>query len=291
VNANVTLSLTHNSSTRLSFYVSVYAVYQTEPDFKSDVGPENVRADHFETSDIFSVTYHWLPQFATITSYTFRRIKYDESSIGAFQDRVQNTLGEVFQFSRSSRTNLVGEYRFEMISYDTAPSSSVTHFVLAGFEHKLTEHLTLNARGGETFRSYDIGMDTVDPYFEGSLRFGSPGRSLNWTASYGTEEPNVPGALARTTFRTGVELTYGLSARISSTAAVYYHHDENEGLISPGTGSGGSQDSFDLTLGLRYTINQHFALHIDYSRSSVGSLGSTPGYSRNRYFAGLSFTF
>jgi hypothetical protein len=42
VNGNVTMSLTHNFSTRLSFYASVFAAYQTEPNFRSNVGPENV---------------------------------------------------------------------------------------------------------------------------------------------------------------------------------------------------------------------------------------------------------
>jgi len=41
---NVTLSLTHNFSKRLSFRADVYAAYQTEPNFQSNVGPENVRA-------------------------------------------------------------------------------------------------------------------------------------------------------------------------------------------------------------------------------------------------------
>ena len=82
-NGNVTLSLTHNFSTRLSFYASVYAAYETEPDFKSDVGPENVRADHFDTIDIFAVTYQWLPRFSTVTNFTFQRVKYADASIGA----------------------------------------------------------------------------------------------------------------------------------------------------------------------------------------------------------------
>ena len=287
-NGNVTLSLTHNSSTRLSFYASVYAAYQKEPNFRSDVGPENVRAAHFDTVDIFSVTYHWLLRFTTVTSYTFQRIKYDQSSIGMFQDRVQNTLGEQFQFSLTSRTNLVADYRFEMINYDTASSNnSVTHYVLAGVDHHLTEHLIFYVRGGESFRSLENDGNSVNPYFESSLNYASSNHSLNWTTSYGFEAPNAADVSTRKTLRTGLTLTYDLSSRISSTAAVYYHHDENEG----GTGSVGTQDSFDLTLGLRYTINKHFALHVDYNHTMQGSLGSTPGYSRNRYFGGLTYTY
>ena len=78
------------------------------------------------------------------------------------------------------------------------------------------------------------------------------------------------------TLRTGLAFSYKLSSRISATAAVYYNQADNQGMISSATGSVGSQDSFDLSLGLRYTINQHFAVHLDYSHSSVTSPGSTP---------------
>src|SRR6266516_4594386 len=147
---NLTLSLTHNFSTRLSFYASVYAAYQTEPNFQSNVGPENVRAPHFDTRYILSLTYHWLPRFAMVTSYTFDRVLYAQSSsVGTSSNRTQQTLGEQFQFSLTRRTNLVGEYRFETINYDTAPIDSTTHLILAGIDHNLTEHLILHARAGE----------------------------------------------------------------------------------------------------------------------------------------------
>ena len=71
------------------------------------------------------------------------------------QNRIQNTFGEAFQFSLTSRTVLVGEYRFETIDYDTAPIDSTTHFVLAGVNHNLTEHLIVHVRGGESFRSLE----------------------------------------------------------------------------------------------------------------------------------------
>src|SRR5437016_11983213 len=118
------MSLTHKFSTRLSFYASVFAAYQTAPNFRSNVGPENVVSDHFYTTDIFSLTYHWFPRFSMITSYTFNRVKYAQTSIGNSQDRVDKTLVEQFQFSLTSRTHLAGEYSFETISYDTAPTDS-----------------------------------------------------------------------------------------------------------------------------------------------------------------------
>jgi len=287
VDGNVTMSLTHNFSTRLSFYASVFAAYQTAPNFQSNVGPENVVSDHFYTSDIFSLTYHWSTRFSMITSYTFNRVKYAQASIGDSQDRVENTLGEEFRFSLTSRTDLVGEYRLDMINYDTAPTDSTTHYLLAGFNHHLTEHLIVHVRAGESFRSLENDGDTANPYFESSLGYVSSNHSLNWTTSYEFEAPSAVGATTTKTWRTGLTLNYDLTSRLSSTTGVYYHHDENAGTTS----STGSQDSFDLTASIRYFINKHLTLHLDYNHTTLGSLGSTPGYSRNSYLGGLTYTY
>jgi hypothetical protein len=290
-NGNVTLSLTHNFSTRLSFYASVYAAYETEPDFKSDVGPENVRADHFNTNDIFSVTYRWLPRFSTVTSYTFQRVKYADATLGAEQDRMDNTFGETVQFSLTRRTNLVGDYRYQITDYDTAPNDSTTHYLLGGIDHHLTEHLVVRASGGPSFQSLKDNGDSMSPHFEGSLDYTRSNHSLHWTTSFGFEAPTEPNASSRTTFRTGLVLTYNLTSRLSSTTGVYYHHDENQASTSSGTSSAGSQDALDLLVGLNYTINKRLALHANYNYTSQSSLGGSPGYSRNSYSAGLTYTY
>ena len=50
---NVTLSLTHNFSSRFSFYANVYGSYQSQPNFQSNVGPENVVSPFFDTLRYF----------------------------------------------------------------------------------------------------------------------------------------------------------------------------------------------------------------------------------------------
>lgn len=283
VDGNVTMSLTHNFSTRLSFYSSVFAAYQSQPNFQSNVGPENVISDHFYTNDIFSLTYYWSTRFSMITSYTFNLVKYAQASVGESQDRVDNTLSEELQFSLTSRTKLIGEYRYEWINYATAPLNSTSHFILAGVNHNLTEHLIVHARAGESFRSLENDGSSASPYFEGVVDYVSSNHSLSWNSSYGFESPTAAGVTTTKTFRTGLILTYDLTSRLRSTASVYYHHDQNEGT--------GSQDSFDLTLGLRYTINKHFNLGLNYNHTTLGSLGPTPGYSDNRWFGGVTYTY
>jgi hypothetical protein len=283
---NITFGLTHNFSSRLSFYTSLYGTYQNEPNFKSDIGPENVRAAFFETDDILSATYHWLPRLAFVTTYEFRRIKYDNQSIGSFQDRMEQTIGERLQFRLTSRTNLNAEYRLESINYDTAATDSSTHYLLAGIDHHLTEHLIVSLTGGESFRSLENAGSIASPYFQSSVDYVSSNHSLSWLTSYSLETPNQQEVSIRKTWRTGLNLTYNVTSRLLSTAAVFFHHDENQG----GTSSG-PQDTLDITVGLRYMITRGLILHVDYSHSSETSFGSMPAYSRNSYSAGLSYTY
>ena len=280
---SVTASLTHNFTTRLSFRADIYAAYQTEPNFQSNVGPTNVRAPHFDTNDIFSLTYHWLPRLSSVTSYTFERIKYESSSVstsavGVGQDRFQNTLAESLQFSLTRRTSLTGEYRFEVINYDTATSRDATiHFALAGLDHHLTEHLSINVLAGPSFRFFKNDGNTINPYAEVKVDYEGGNHSLSWITTYGVEQPSQTLAAGATTLRTGLILTYDLTSRIKLTAAMYYHNEENQagkaGTVV--TTSTGSQDALHFNLGLKYTINKHFALHADYEYTNQGASGGT----------------
>jgi hypothetical protein len=291
---SVTFALAHRFSTRLSFRADIYGAYQTEPNFQSNVGPENVRAPHFEINNIFSLTYHWLPRLSTVTSYTFQRIKYEQSSssttaVAIAQDRFQNTLAESLQFSLTRRTTLIGEYRYLIVDYDTAPRDSTTHFALAGFDHHLTEHLTINVLGGPSFRSFKDDGDTINPYVEANVHYEGSRHSLNWITTYGVEQATSGTASGTTTFRTGLRATYGLTSRINSNVGLYYNHSDNQG--PSGTSSAAAQDALQFRVGLNCRINKHFATHIDYEYSAQNSSGGTSGYSRNRVFGGLTYNY
>jgi hypothetical protein len=302
---NLTAALTHNFTTRLSFRADIYGAYQTEPNFQSNIGPTNVRAPHFDTTDIFSLTYHWLPRLSTITSYTFERVKYESSSlstsaIGVGQDRFQNTLAESLQFSLTSRTSLTGEYRYEVIDYDTAPRDATIHFALVGVDHHLTEHLTIDLLGGPSFRFFKNDGNSINPYAQVKIDYQGGNHSLTWITTYGVEQPSQTLAAGATTLRTGLNLAYDLTSRINLRAGAYYYHEDNQAgttgtAVTTSTGSQ-PQDSLHFNLRLRYTINKHFALHADYeytNQSSSGgtSSGGTSGYSRNRYFAGVTYRY
>jgi hypothetical protein len=310
VNTFLDLSLTHYFSPRVTVATSISASYKTEPDFSSNVGVENVRANYFYTVDSASLEYHWTPLVSTLTSEQFDRVQYESSSIATSINRIENTLGEEFRLSYHPDIILIANYRFEIVDYDSAPLDSTTHFALVGIQKEFNPQLKAVVRGGVTFRSYKDDGNRTDPYAEGSLVYtGAHNSTLTWNFRYGVEEPNSSGTaptsstiLSRTTFRTGLELAYALSARVRATLNAYYHHDDNQGLISTGTVSSGfnstgivssgfSGDSFDVSLGVHYALRRYFTLGLDYEHLEAASGQSAQNYSRNRYSAGLTFTY
>ena len=291
VDAFVDLSVVHDVSARLKLTATVDATYRTEPDFSSDVGPNSRQGNYFDTSDSVSAAYNWTMRFSTVTSDKFRAVDYPNSSVGATTNRIDNTFGQQFRFNLlSATTAFVGEYRFEAIDYQSfSVRNSTTHYALAGIDDDFNPELKLTVRGGATFRSYTDDGSRIDPHFESSLTYaGAHNSTLSWTTSYGLEEPNASSLLSRTTFRTGLEFKYDLTARISSTFSGYYHHDQDEGLAGV---AGFSEDAFDLSLDCRYAINRRFAFDLGIEHSEIDSGVAARDYSRNRYFTGLTFTY
>ena len=291
-NAYLDLSVSHKATARLSLGALLHVTYQVEPDFNYNIGSNRRSGNYFYTQDKFSVTYIWTPRFSTLTSYTPGIVKYDNSSVGVFADRFENTFGNEFRFLLVPDTTIVAEYRYEVINYDSAPLDSNTHFVLAGFDHNFNARLALSLRGGVELRTGDVSGDQTNPYFESTLAYTSGRNSINFTTRYSIEEPDVFNYAARNTFRTGLQVKYNLITRLSSTVSAYYQHSDYQhssfgGPLNPEF----TEDSLDFGIGLRYAITRNLGVAIGYNYTNISSGMSTREYSRNRYSAGVSFSF
>ena len=291
-NIYVSLALTHKASPRLTFTLSAYATYQSQPDFTQALGLNRRSGEFFYTLNKLTVAYLWTPKFSTATSYTLGAVQYNDSSVGVFEDRVENTIGNEFRFLVLPTTSLVAEYRFQIVSYSDADRDSWTHFVLGGVDHSFSPRFNVSVRGGAEFRDYDSDGNTSSPYFEGTLNYALGKRtSLSWTSRYGIEESDVALNRSRKTFRTGGRIKHDFTARISATLAAYYQHDEYDGISTPLVFSPAfSETSFDIALALRYAITRCFALEAGYNHTEVTSDDIFREYSRNRYWFGANFT-
>lgn len=292
-NAYLSFSLAHKASARLTLSAVAYAAYQEEPDFTLALGLNRRSGNYFYTRDKFTVAYLWTPRFSTATSYTIGAVRYDSNAIALFEDRIENTFGNEFRFLLVPTTTVVGEYRFEIVSYDNINRDSTTHFALAGFDHNFSSRLDISFRGGAEFRDYDNFGNRTDPYFEATANYAlGKETSVAWTNRYAIEEPDVLLNPSRTAFRTGLRAKHNFSTRITGLLGAYYEHDEYDPINSPPiVSSGFNEDTFDIAITLRYALNRYFGIEGGYTHTEVFSDVFLREYSRNRYFAGLNLTF
>lgn len=292
INATVSLSLKHKASARLTLSTIDYITYQTEPDFTLAQGLNRRGGNYFYTNDKFTADYLWAPRFSTATSYTLVALKYDDSAVGVFSDRVENTFGNEFRFLVWPTTSLVAEYRFQFVIYDNdIGRDSTTHFALAGVDHAFTTRLTASLRGGAEFRTYDqFNGDRTSPYFEGTLNYAvAKQTNISWSNRYSIEESDVPVNPNRKTFRTGLSAKHDFTPRITGNLGVYYEHDDYQGanIFNPEF----TEESIDLAISARYGITRYFGVEAGYNHTEVTSDLAFREYSRNRYWAGLNVIF
>ena len=304
LNFHLGFSITHKATPRLTLAATLHASYLSQPDFTSfnntflTVGRQS--QDFFFTSNRFAVGYAWTPRFSTVTSYTLNYLNYDDELISFFEDRFEHTIGNEFRFLVLPTTTVVAEHRFGIVDYvDATDRYSTSHFLLGGVDHSFSPRFNASFRAGVEFRNYDEDSDPffgsrdndrTAPYFEGTLNYAlAQGTSISWTSRYSLEQPDVPEAFSRQTFRTALSVRHNFTARIVGGLHLAYQHDDNDGTIFV---SGFDEDAFDLALSVRYAINRNWAIDAGYHHTQVISDEALfREFSRNRYYVGASFTF
>lgn len=304
VNASIGFSITHRATPRLTLSAALYAAYQSQPDYavftRGTVGLGRQNQDYFFTGNKFSLGYAWAPRFSTATSYTINYLDYDDEFISQFEDRFEHTIGNEFRFLIAPVTTLVAEYRFGIVDYTEddnqfATRDSTSHFLLAGIDHSFNPRFNASVRAGVEFRQYDEEQvngaeDRTRPYAEATLNYALGQRtSVSLFNRYALEQPDVPEAFSRTTYRSALGIKHNFTSRIVAGLNFAYQHDDNDGsfLIE-----GFDEDAFDISLGVRYAINRNWAIDAGYQHTEVISDESLfREFSRNRYYIGATFSF
>jgi Putative beta-barrel porin 2 len=294
ISNHLSLSIIHKATPRLTLNAALYLTYQSEPDFSVAQGVNRRGGNYFYTGDTFAATYLWTPRFSTETTYSLAAIRYDNDAIGQFDNRVENTIGNEFRFLVLPTTRLVLEYRVLFVTYtETNNFDSTSQFALAGFDHVFNPRLSGTLRAGGQFRDTDQFGSESSPYFEASLNYSFSKRtSVTWNARYSIEEGDVGGGQGRKTFRTGLTGKYDFTPRISGSIGAYYSHDDYQSVSSGAFAIPGFiEDTFDLSLSVRYAVTRYFGAEIGYGFTDVSSDIALREYSRNRYWAGLNVIF
>ena len=293
-NIYLRLSLVYEASERLTFDVSAFASYQAQPDVTSALSANRQLGNFFRSEDNISADYKWTPLFSTVTSYTFSALEYQNSSASS-GDRLENQLGEHARYLLFPTTTATAGYRIGITDYQTTGHNHINQTLTAGLDQTFGPHLIGTFQGGVQFRS-----EQTSPYIDAALHYSFTSANVIWTNHYSIEESGTGAGSGRETFRTNLALNYRVTARISANLAVSYQHGTGAQAAEIGFSggvAGGAENVFDVSSGVRYAITRSLAINAGYSHTELdrGSRSAIASqllsYTRNRYFAGLTFKF
>ncbi|HEX8679032.1 MAG TPA: outer membrane beta-barrel protein, partial [Chthoniobacterales bacterium] len=254
------------------------------------------------TADSIAASYTWLERFSTVSSYAIGVLNYDDDTRAQALNRFEHNFSQQFRFLLLPMTTLIGDYRVGIADYETGGRDAFSQFFLAGVSQTIGPRLQGSLFAGAQLRSSDLEEEaSFSPYASASLGFVAGEKThLTWSAQYSTEESNVIESSGRTSFSTGLQLSYGITPRIGSSISAYYRHDEN--TLPDAIGFDPDQgffiitrtfaeDALDLSLNFSYSITPRLSAGAGMHYTEVWSDFSTRPYTRARYSGGLTYSF
>jgi hypothetical protein len=288
-NAHLDATLGYAVSPRLMLNSTAGIRYQSEPDISLFASPDRRSGDYWYYSGSLSGSYVWLPRFSTVTSFSISVVDYvEEDAESIARSQIVSSIGQQARFLFLPETVITGDYIL------TNTSDSTSQSVLVGVDHLIGPRLRGSLRAGVQFYSTElfgglIEINRTSPNVDGSVSYtAGSSTTLALNTRYSIESSNFPGFAGPTTFRVGVNVTQGVTPRITATASGYYRNDDYEegGFF----GSPADQEAFDASLGLLYRIHPRVSATLDYQRTDLQT-GGASSYSRNRYLFGVQATF
>ena len=280
------LELGHVFSPKLRLDITTYLAYQAEPDFQIGFG-QNRRSGNYFFGDVgFSLAQTFTRRLSTVYGYTVSGVRYDESTLGNEQDRVEQTLSLQLRYLVQPTISLVAEYRYGLVTYDSANRDSTSNYILGGVDFTLNRRLTASLRAGAQFRdSDDLGKET-SPFVESRITYTYGERSsIQWLNRYGFEESDLGFGSTRKTYRTGLTVNQRLASRLTANGGVFFTASDYSGGLS------NSEQTLDINVGLVYSVNRLLSLQTGYTFTKVYSDEVFREYDRSRIYLGATLTF
>ena len=308
------LSLAYKVTLRLTLDFSTSSFYGAEPDYTTALSSTRRLGNYIRSENRLSAQYSLSPRLTSVTSLFLSVLEY-ENSAASGNNRLQPGFSQQLRYLWQPTTTVSGVYRVTVNDTQGGGGGSIQSLV-AGLEQTFSPRLQAGLHSGVQFRS---GGQT-SPYVETSLRYdlagqggyglAPVGRTLSrqpangtyiaWTVRYSIEESDVQTSTGRETFRTNLLLNYAMTDRISAGLALSYSHGDN-GTSNQNLGESSKETTFDITPSVSYTITQRCSVNVGYNYTDVSGrktnsnplnpLQSFGSYTRNRYFAGITYSF
>lgn len=293
-NGSFSMNALYRASPRLNLSIATTTSYLSQPDVSIVGGPNRQEGDYLYSNTSLSAAYQWTEIISTVTTYNFTALYYLEQALNDSQGNISQTLGQSINWLWKPKTTLVAEYRANAITYYSADLNQFGNYFLLGFDQIFNPRFFWNARLGAQLNLNNNPVDGqsvyVGPFMESTLRYQfAPASSLSWNMRYGTEQSGLNNVTQRQTFRTGLNLSHGITGRLSANLGLNYqvNYYDQANVI---------QDFYenivDVAVGLKFQLNRFTALEAGYQYTiDIAPDYTGREYNRSIAFVGANFAF
>ena len=214
-------------------------------------------------------------------------LQYDQDAVAAERDYDILAAGLSLRNSLRPTTSVIGELRFEDLSYETASRDSETYYIGGGVDHTFNPVTISKLRVGYQHREFKSAQtDSTDsPYFEASMTYlPTPATRLTSGVSFSQYESNISPFASQERTRLFASLAHDVTAKISGFLTGAYtlgQYDDQETPEGTGPVPDGDEDTVQISARATYRVNMSNYLEVGWQFVDVSSDIRTE-YSRNR---------
>jgi len=227
-----------------------------------------------------------------VAKYRYISFAYDSDSLATQLDHSENLLGLELSYAMLPETKIVGEYRYQVISYDHNGGfkDKTSHFLMGGFDYNPGKQVTMSGRFGAEDRQRDSQPDVTAPYVELTTRYSYTENSFVAAGySYTMEESSDPIRFNDSEVnRFFVNVQHRLSGPFTASGSITYEPSQLQGRAP-------QQDISESTLrfgvGLAWQPTKNLTISATYDLDDIQSDDPTREQNRERMGINASFTF
>jgi len=267
--------------------------YLSQPDLFIAGTSARRDGDYFFTDTGLDLSYAWSERVSSVTGYRFSSYYYVEDALNRSQGRISQEGAQSLRFQLWPKTVIVGEYRFNPVTYYYADQNNCGNYGLLGFDHQFNPRSFWSVRAGVEQRFLNNAVDGrslyFGPYAQSEFEyFYGPTSFVSLLMRYGTEGSGLNGVTIRETFRTGIVVNHALTSRITLGLGFAYLHNRYD---QPGVILDFTENIFEVSPEVNFQVNRWLALEAGYNFTTVLSEESVREYSRNIGYVGMVFSF
>jgi hypothetical protein len=292
----INLAGVYQLTPRLTISFSTNTAYLAQPDLTIAGGTNRQNGDYLYSSTTIAGAYQWSEKFSTETKYNITPFLYMEDSLNDNQGRIEQTIGQSFNWLILPKTTGVIEYRANPVTYYSAPLNNFGQFGLLGVDQIFNPKFKVTARGGVEFRIYN--PENNNQYYIGPFaelngmyqyqKYSSVGLNLR----YGTEASGLDGSATRQTFRIGLNVVQGITPKLSFNLGFNYLNNFYDEFDRNENQSDFYENILEFAVGANFNITRWLTLQGGYTYTiDMAPAAEQLSYQRNVAFVGLNANF